>query len=64
LESTDLFFDGFVAGLITPHDNGLAVTLVERFEDLVSIIFIPLVRHVFHLIVKVTRARRTVIIGG
>lgn len=44
------FVGGFVAGLIIPHDNGFAVALVERFEDLVSIILIPLVRHLFHLI--------------
>lgn len=45
---------GFVAGLIIPHDNGFAVALVERFEDLVSIILIPLVCHSFHSIVDVT----------
>lgn len=35
-------FGGFVAGLVVPHDNGFAVALVERFEDLVHIIFIPI----------------------
>jgi Kef-type K+ transport system membrane component KefB len=34
---------GFLAGLIMPHDNGYAITLVEKLEDLVSIIFLPLV---------------------
>ena len=55
---------GFVAGLIIPHDNGFAVALVERFEDLVSIILIPLVRHTFHSIVDVARARCTIFIDN
>jgi hypothetical protein len=37
---------GFVAGLIIPHDNGFAISMVERLEDLVMIIFLPIVRHV------------------
>ena len=36
---------GFLAGLIIPHDNGLAIAMVEKFEDLLSILFLPLVRH-------------------
>ncbi|KAG5730398.1 K(+)/H(+) antiporter 1, partial [Termitomyces sp. T112] len=35
-------FGGFVAGLIIPHENGYAISIVERLEDLVSIIFIPI----------------------
>ena len=35
---------GFVAGLVIPHDNGFAISLVEKFEDLVSILLLPLVR--------------------
>ncbi|KAI0347463.1 hypothetical protein BDW22DRAFT_1404997 [Trametopsis cervina] len=35
-------FGGFLAGLIIPHDNGYAIALVEKLEDLVSLIFIPL----------------------
>ncbi|KAF9651705.1 cation/H+ exchanger [Thelephora ganbajun] len=35
-------FGGFVAGLIIPHDNGFAIALVEKFEDLVSILLLPL----------------------
>lgn len=34
---------GFLAGLIVPHDNGFAIALVEKFEDLLSILFLPLV---------------------
>ncbi|KNZ78604.1 K(+)/H(+) antiporter 1, partial [Termitomyces sp. J132] len=37
-------FGGFVAGLIIPHENGYAISIVERLEDLVSIIFIPIAR--------------------
>ncbi|KAF7975633.1 hypothetical protein HWV62_9073 [Athelia sp. TMB] len=35
-------FGGFLAGLIIPHDNGYAIAVVEKLEDLVSIIFLPL----------------------
>lgn len=34
---------GFLAGLIIPHDNGFAISLVEKIEDLVTILFIPIV---------------------
>lgn len=37
---------GFVAGLVVPHEGGFAIRLVEKFEDLVSIVLIPLVRRV------------------
>lgn len=37
------FVGGFLAGLIIPKDNGFAIALVEKFEDLVSILFLPLV---------------------
>jgi Kef-type K+ transport system membrane component KefB len=36
-------FGGFLAGLVIPHDNGFAIAVVEKFEDLVSILFLPLV---------------------
>ncbi|KAF8994548.1 hypothetical protein BDZ89DRAFT_1097019 [Hymenopellis radicata] len=35
-------FGGFLAGLIIPHENGFAVSLVEKIEALVSILFLPL----------------------
>ncbi|KAF7432803.1 K(+)/H(+) antiporter [Pleurotus ostreatus] len=35
-------FGGFLAGLIIPHENGYAISLVEKLEDLVSILFLPL----------------------
>ncbi|KAJ7579934.1 Sodium/hydrogen exchanger family-domain-containing protein [Mycena floridula] len=35
-------FGGFLAGLIIPHENGFAISLVEKLEDLVSILFLPL----------------------
>ena len=34
---------GFLAGLIIPHQNGYAIAVVEKLEDLVLIIFLPLV---------------------
>lgn len=34
---------GFLAGLVVPHDNGFAIAVVEKLEDLVSIILLPLV---------------------
>jgi Kef-type K+ transport system membrane component KefB len=35
---------GFLAGLVVPHDNGYAISIVEKLEDLVTIVFLPLVR--------------------
>ena len=39
----DLGEGGFLAGLIIPHENGFAISFVEKLEDLVSIIFLPIV---------------------
>ncbi|KAF8638567.1 hypothetical protein AX17_002110 [Amanita inopinata Kibby_2008] len=35
-------FGAFLAGLIIPHENGFAISLVEKLEDLVSILFLPI----------------------
>ncbi|PVG00014.1 hypothetical protein CPB86DRAFT_730345 [Serendipita vermifera] len=35
-------FGGFIAGLIVPHDNGFAIAMVEKMEDLITLLFIPL----------------------
>ncbi|KAF8874359.1 Sodium/hydrogen exchanger family-domain-containing protein [Infundibulicybe gibba] len=35
-------FGGFLAGFMVPHENGFAISLVEKFEDLVSILFLPI----------------------
>lgn len=35
---------GFLAGLIIPHENGFAIALVEKIEDLISILLLPIVR--------------------
>ncbi|KAH8118650.1 Sodium/hydrogen exchanger family-domain-containing protein [Phellopilus nigrolimitatus] len=35
-------FGGFVAGLIIPHEGGFAIALVEKIEDLISLVFLPL----------------------
>ncbi|CAE6386161.1 unnamed protein product [Rhizoctonia solani] len=35
-------FGAFIAGLIIPRDNGFSISLLEKIEDLVSILFLPL----------------------
>ncbi|KAG6827715.1 hypothetical protein H0H92_010688 [Tricholoma furcatifolium] len=35
-------FGGFISGLIIPHENGYAIALVEKLEDFVCIILIPI----------------------
>ncbi|GBE79781.1 K(+)/H(+) antiporter 1 [Sparassis crispa] len=35
-------FGGFLSGLIIPHDNGFAIALVEKLEDLVTVLFLPI----------------------
>lgn len=34
----------FLVGLIVPREGGLAIALTEKLEDMVAIIFLPLVR--------------------
>jgi Kef-type K+ transport system membrane component KefB len=36
----------FVAGIIVPREGGLAIALTEKLEDMVSIIFLPLVNSI------------------
>ena len=33
----------FLAGIVVPREGGLAITLTEKLEDMVSVIFLPLV---------------------
>ncbi|KAH9891803.1 Sodium/hydrogen exchanger family-domain-containing protein [Cubamyces lactineus] len=35
-------FGAFLAGIIVPREGGLAISLTEKLEDMVSIIFLPL----------------------
>ncbi|KAK2465935.1 hypothetical protein APHAL10511_001576 [Amanita phalloides] len=35
-------FGGFLAGLIIPHENGYGIALVEKLEDLICILFLPI----------------------
>ncbi|CAE7216799.1 unnamed protein product [Rhizoctonia solani] len=35
-------FGAFLAGLVIPRDNGFSIALLEKIEDLVSILFLPL----------------------
>ena len=41
---TEPFIGAFVVGLIVPRRGNLAIALTEKLEDVVSIIFLPLVR--------------------
>lgn len=34
---------GFIAGLIIPHENGFAISLTEKLEDIVIMLLIPIV---------------------
>ena len=36
-------FGGFLAGLIVPREGGLAIKMMEKMEDIVAIVFLPLV---------------------
>jgi Kef-type K+ transport system membrane component KefB len=36
-------FGGFLAGVIIPHDHDLAIKITEKIEDIVNIVFLPLV---------------------
>lgn len=40
---------GFLAGLVVPREGGLAIALTEKLEDMVSIIFLPLVSFFVHM---------------
>lgn len=35
-------FGAFLIGLITPHENGFAIAITEKLEDLVMIILLPI----------------------
>ncbi|KAI6044894.1 Sodium/hydrogen exchanger family-domain-containing protein [Pisolithus marmoratus] len=35
-------FGAFLVGIVVPRDGGLAITLMEKLEDMVSIVFLPL----------------------
>ncbi|KAI0638492.1 Sodium/hydrogen exchanger family-domain-containing protein [Trametes polyzona] len=35
-------FGGFLAGMVIPHEHGYAIALVEKLEDLVAILLLPL----------------------
>ena len=39
-----IFFTGaFVVGVIVPREGGISIALTEKLEDMVTIIFVPLV---------------------
>ncbi|KAF5364180.1 hypothetical protein D9756_000333 [Leucocoprinus leucothites] len=35
-------FGGFLSGLIIPHENGFAISLVEKLEDIVTMLLLPI----------------------
>ena len=37
-------FGAFLVGLIIPREGGLCIALTEKLEDMVQVIFLPLVR--------------------
>lgn len=37
------YVGAFLAGIIVPREGGLAIIFTEKLEDVVSIIFLPLV---------------------
>lgn len=60
LSASNLFLGGFLAGLIIPHENGFAISLVEKLEDLVSLLFLPIVRLLpFFLVCSLTLCNST-----
>lgn len=44
LSQVQAIFGAFLAGLIIPREGGLCIALTEKLEDMVQIIFLPLVR--------------------
>jgi len=36
---------GFLAELVIPRESSFVIALVEKLEDLVSLLFLPVVRH-------------------
>lgn len=40
----------FVTGIIVPREGGLAIALTEKLEDMVAIIFLPLVSVTYRLV--------------
>jgi Kef-type K+ transport system membrane component KefB len=45
LRVTSFLAGGFLAGLIIPHENGYAIAMMEKLEDVVTILLLPLVGH-------------------
>lgn len=41
-------FGGFLAGVIIPHEHDLPIKITEKIEDIVNIIFLPLVNQLLN----------------
>lgn len=50
IQQVHAIFGAFLAGIIVPREGGLAIALTEKLEDMVSIIFLPLVSFDFQVI--------------
>ena len=44
-------FGGFLAGLVIPKQNGYDIAFVEKLEDFVSLLLLPLVSRVLDVVV-------------
>lgn len=50
-------FGAFLAGLIMPHEHGFAIKITEKIEDLISIVFLPLVTNSPLLVINTSTLR-------
>jgi Kef-type K+ transport system membrane component KefB len=41
--ANSLILGAFITGIIVPREGGLTIALTEKLEDMVAIIFLPLV---------------------
>ena len=46
---TVYYVGAFLVGLIVPREGGLAIAMTEKLEDMVTIIFLPLVCSLFQV---------------
>lgn len=43
-------FGGFIMGVIVPHEGGFALGITEKIEDLVNVLFLPIVSNLLLLL--------------
>lgn len=49
-DNTDVHLGAFVTGLIIPHEGGFAIAMVEKLEDFIKLVFLPIVRSFVFLV--------------